>query len=79
MRTKTNILMVDDQPAKLLSYETILGSLGENLIRATSGQEALNLLLKHEVAVVAADKNARLDSLFIGAQLPARLRFPDRD
>src|SRR5678815_3717493 len=52
---KTNILMVDDQPAKLLSYETILGSLGENLIRATSGQEALNQLLKHDVAVVLMD------------------------
>ena len=52
---KTNILMVDDQPSKLLSYETILGSLGENLIRATSSQEALNLLLKHEVAVVLMD------------------------
>jgi signal transduction histidine kinase len=55
MSAKTNILMVDDQPAKLLSYETILASLGENLIRATSGQEALNLLLKHEVAVVLMD------------------------
>jgi signal transduction histidine kinase len=52
---KTNILMVDDQPAKLLSYETILSSLGENLIRATSGQEALSLLLKHDVAVVLMD------------------------
>ena len=55
MSMKTNILMVDDQPSKLLSYETILGSLGENLIRATSGQEALSLLLKHEVAVVLMD------------------------
>src|SRR5262245_2876569 len=55
MKTKTNILMVDDQPAKLLSYETILAPLGENLIRATSGQEALNQLLKHEVAVVLMD------------------------
>jgi len=52
---KTNILMVDDQPSKLLSYETILGSLGENLIRATTGQEALSLLLKHEFAVVLMD------------------------
>jgi signal transduction histidine kinase len=52
---KTNILMVDDQPSKLLSYETILGSLGVNLIRATSGQEALSQLLKHEVAVVLMD------------------------
>src|SRR4026207_2506510 len=55
MSLKTNILMVDDQPSKLLSYETILGSLGENLIRATSSREALNVLLKHEVAVVLMD------------------------
>jgi len=55
MDMKTNILMVDDQPAKLLSYETILSSLGENLVRATSGQEALNQLLKQEFAVVLMD------------------------
>ena len=35
---KVNILMVDDQPAKLLSYEVILAELGENLIKATFGQ-----------------------------------------
>ena len=39
--TKVNILMVDDQPAKLLSYEVILSELGENLIKATSASEAL--------------------------------------
>ncbi len=38
--------MVDDQPGKLLSYEAILGELEENLIKATSGREALELLLK---------------------------------
>ncbi len=38
---KVNILMVDDQPAKLLSYEVILADLGENLIKATSASEAL--------------------------------------
>src|SRR5262245_51301976 len=52
---KVNILMVDDQPAKLLSYEVILGELAENLIKATSGREALELLLKHDVAVVLLD------------------------
>src|SRR6202008_165933 len=52
---KVNILMVDDQPAKLLSYEVILGDLGENLIKATSGREALDHLLKHDVAVVLMD------------------------
>ena len=52
---KVNILMVDDQPAKLLSYEVILGELGENLIKATSGREALEQLLKNDVAVVLLD------------------------
>ncbi len=52
---KVNILMVDDQPAKLLSYEVILGDLGENLIKAHSASEALNILLKTEVAVVLMD------------------------
>jgi len=52
---KMNILMVDDQPAKLLSYEVILAELGENLIKATSGREALEYLLKNDVAVVLMD------------------------
>jgi len=54
---KVNILMVDDQPAKLLSYEVILGELGENLIKAASGPEALEQLLKHDVAVMLLDVN----------------------
>ena len=52
---KINILMVDDQPAKLLSYEAILGELGENLIKANSGREALEYLLKSDIAVVLMD------------------------
>jgi PAS domain S-box-containing protein len=52
---KVNILMVDDQPAKLLSYEVILAELGENLIKATSGKEALEHLLKTHIAVVLMD------------------------
>lgn len=50
-----NILLVDDQPAKLLSYEVILQELGENLIKAKSGREALEHLLKTEVAVILVD------------------------
>jgi two-component system, NtrC family, sensor kinase len=50
-----NILMVDDQPAKLLSYEVILAELGQNLIKASSASEALNLLLKRDIAVVLMD------------------------
>jgi signal transduction histidine kinase len=52
---KVNILMVDDQPAKLLSYEAILAELGENLIKAHSGREALEILLRTDVAVVLMD------------------------
>jgi len=55
MSNPINILMVDDQPAKLLSYEVILGELGENLLKASSGKEALELLLKNEIAVVLMD------------------------
>src|SRR5260221_12881236 len=57
MSTKepVNILMVDDQPGKLLTYEAILGELGENLIKATSAKEALEQLLKADVAVVLMD------------------------
>ena len=50
-----NILVVDDQPAKLLTYDAILTELGEKLIRANSASEALEALLKHEIAVVLVD------------------------
>src|SRR5437879_11123115 len=47
--------MVDDHPAKLLSYEAILEELDENLIKANSGREAMEILLKNDVAVVLMD------------------------
>ena len=50
-----NILMVDDQPAKLLSYEAILRDLNENLIKVASGREALDQLLKTDIALVLLD------------------------
>src|SRR6202040_2463354 len=52
---KGGILLVDDHPAKLMAYEVILQDLGEDLIKATSGKEALEQLLKHEGAVVLVD------------------------
>ena len=55
VQDKVNILMVDDQPGKLLSYEAILSELGENLIQATSAKEALEKLLKVDVAAVLMD------------------------
>jgi signal transduction histidine kinase len=50
-----NILLVDDQASKLLTYETILEELGENLIAVNSATEALECLLKTDVAVVLVD------------------------
>lgn len=52
---KVNILMVDDEPAKLLAYEAILGDLDANLIKANSAAQAMNLLLKNDIAVVLMD------------------------
>jgi signal transduction histidine kinase len=52
---KINILMVDDQPGKLLSYEAMLDELGENLVKAHSGMEALEHLLKTDIALVLMD------------------------
>src|ERR1700761_973121 len=54
-RDRANILMVDDQAGKLLSYEAILSELGENLIKAKSAREAMEQLLKHDIAVVLMD------------------------
>ena len=52
---RVNILLVDDQKAKLLSYEVILHDLGENLLKASSGREALEHLLRSDIAVVLVD------------------------
>src|ERR1700756_167423 len=52
---RVNILMVDDQPGKLLTHEAILSDLGENLIKASSAKEALEKLLKTDAAVVLMD------------------------
>ncbi|WP_289014358.1 response regulator [uncultured Methylobacterium sp.] len=52
---QVNILLVDDQPAKLLTYEAMLGDLGENLIKVGSGREALRCLLSTDVALVLID------------------------
>ena len=50
-----NILLVDDQPARLMSYESILEDLGYNLVRATSGREALERLMIEDYAVILLD------------------------
>jgi PAS domain S-box-containing protein len=76
MDDKVNILLVDDQPAKLLSYETILADLGENLIMAASAREALEHLLKHEIAVILVDVcMPELDGFQLAAMIREHPRF----
>ena len=73
---KVNILLVDDQPAKLLSYEVILAELGENLITAASPHEALGILLKTDVAVVLIDVvMPQIDGFQLAAMIREHPRF----
>jgi PAS domain S-box-containing protein len=73
---KVNILMVDDQPAKLLSYEVMLGELRENLIKAKSAKEALEVLLKTDIAVVLMDVSMpELDGFQLAAMIRQHPRF----
>ncbi|HWY74162.1 MAG TPA: ATP-binding protein, partial [Verrucomicrobiae bacterium] len=53
--SKVNILLVDDRADKLLALEAVLSSLGQNLVKARSGKEALKVLLKREFAVILLD------------------------
>src|SRR5580693_196915 len=73
---KINILMVDDQPAKLLSYEVILAELGENLLKAHSAREALDQLLRTDIAVVLMDVSMpELDGFELADMIRQHPRF----
>jgi two-component sensor histidine kinase/CheY-like chemotaxis protein len=73
---KVNILLVDDQPSKLLTYEVILRELGDNLIKAASGKEALEVLLKNEIAVVLMDVSMpELDGFQLASMIREHPRF----
>src|SRR5215475_4897533 len=75
-REKVNILLVDDQPAKLLTYEVILSELGENLIKSTSGRDALEQLLGHDIAVVLMDVSMpELDGFELAEMIRQHPRF----
>jgi signal transduction histidine kinase len=70
MSEQLNILMVDDQPAKLLTYESMLAGMGERLIKAQTASEALAYLLKEDVAVVLMDVNMpELDGFELAAMI----------
>jgi len=75
---KLSILMVDDQPGKLLSYEAILAGLGENLIKAHSGAEALQYLLQADtdIALVIMDVSMPgMDGFETAGMIHAHPRF----
>jgi signal transduction histidine kinase/response regulator RpfG family c-di-GMP phosphodiesterase len=55
--SKVSILIVDDRPDKLLSLEAVLEDLGQKIVRAYSGREALRYVLQEEFAVILLDIN----------------------
>src|SRR5581483_5892149 len=70
---KVNILVVDDQADKLLVLETVLNELGENIVTARSGEEALRLILEHDFAVILLDvKMPGMDGLETAAYIRRR-------
>src|ERR1700684_3204167 len=73
---KVNVLLVDDQPDKLLAYDVILGELDENLVKTSSAREALQFLLKNDVAIVLIDVcMPDLDGFQLAAMIREHPRF----
>jgi PAS domain S-box-containing protein len=78
MTEKVNVLLVDDQPDKLLAYEVILHELHENLVKTSSAREALQFLLKNDVAVILIDVcMPDLDGFQLAAMLREHPRFSE--
>jgi PAS domain S-box-containing protein len=78
MTEKVNVLLVDDQPDKLLAYEVILHELNENLVKTASAREALQFLLKNDVAVILIDVcMPELDGFQLAAMLREHPRFSE--
>jgi CheY-like chemotaxis protein len=75
---RARILLVDDRPENLLALEAILGALNQELVRATSGEEALRALLKDEYALILLDvQMPGMDGFETAAQIKARARTRD--
>jgi signal transduction histidine kinase/ActR/RegA family two-component response regulator len=73
---KVNILLVDDNDAKLLSHEAVLTEIGENLLKASSARQAFEVLLKNEVALILIDVcMPDLDGFELAAMIREHPRF----
>ena len=71
-----NILLVDDQQAKLLSHEVVLAGIGENLFKASSAREAFECLLKNEIGLILIDVcMPELDGFELAAMIREHPRF----
>jgi response regulator RpfG family c-di-GMP phosphodiesterase len=77
-KERVNILLVDDQPGKLASYEVILSELDESLIKTSSAKEALEVLLRTDVAVILVDVcMPELDGFELAQMIREHPRFKD--
>jgi serine phosphatase RsbU (regulator of sigma subunit) len=73
--TQAKILLVDDEPANLLALEVVLSDLGEKLVKASSGAEALRWLLKEDFALILLDvRMPDMDGLETAALIRQRRR-----
>ncbi|MBE9155454.1 response regulator [Nodosilinea sp. LEGE 06152] len=73
-----NILLVDDQPENLVALEAILGDLGVNLVKSTSGKEALRCLLQDDFALILLDvQMPQMDGFEVATLIRQRPRSQD--
>ncbi|MGF1519504.1 MAG: response regulator [Nodosilinea sp.] len=73
-----NILLVDDQPENLVALEAILGGLKANLVKSTSGGEALRCLLNDDFAVILLDvQMPQMDGFEVASLIRQRQRSRD--
>src|SRR5437870_13804196 len=70
-----DIRVVDDDPRKLIAFEAILADVGQNVVMASSGREALKCLLRRDFAVILLDVNMpEMDGFETAALIRERAR-----